>query len=61
MAQKIKVKLIKSPITYSKKHKATLVGLGLKRMNQEKILQNTPSIRGMIAKVQYLVEVESVA
>jgi len=36
-----------------------LIGLGLNKMNKEKILEDTPSIRGMIDKVKHLVEVKS--
>lgn len=57
MAQNIKVKMVKSKIGQSKSHKANLQGLGLTRMNQEKTLENTACVRGMIRKVQHLVEV----
>lgn len=58
---KVKVKLVKSPIGYDKKQRKTLIGLGVKKINSEKILENTPSVRGMIAKVSHLVEVEIVS
>lgn len=60
MADKIKIKLVKSSIGQTKKHKANLKGLGLKRINQERTLENTACIRGMIRKVQHLVEVQAV-
>lgn len=58
---KVKVKLVRSPIGYDKKQRKTLIGLGVKKINSEKILENTPSVRGMIAKVSHLVEVEIVS
>lgn len=60
MAKAIKVKLVKSGIGYNKKQQATLTGLGLRKLNQERILENTSSIRGMLHKVQHLVEIEPV-
>lgn len=57
---KIKVTKIKSTIGYSKKQKLTMKGLGLKKMNQEVLLENTDSVRGMIDKVKHLVSIEIV-
>lgn len=54
-AQTVKVKLVKSPIGYPKKHRETLKGLGLSRINQEREFQDTPMLRGMIFKVKHLV------
>jgi large subunit ribosomal protein L30 len=56
----IKVTLVKSGIGYNVKQKQTLLGLGLKKMNRPKVLNDTPAIRGMIAKVSHLVVVEEV-
>jgi len=56
-SKKIIIKLTKSPITSNKRHKATLKALGLRKMQQEVEHDDTPSIRGMIAKVDYLVTV----
>ena len=53
----LKVKRIGSPIRRHNSQRATLVGLGLKRAHQVVELQDTPSVRGMIAKVGHLVEV----
>ena len=47
-----------SPIRRSKDQRATLVGLGLNRIGRKSVLEDTPSIRGMIAKVHHLVSVE---
>ena len=57
MADKIKVKLVKSGIGRPKRHKETLKGLGLTKMHKVKELNDTPAIRGMIFKVKHLVEV----
>ncbi|HEX4597838.1 MAG TPA: 50S ribosomal protein L30, partial [Burkholderiaceae bacterium] len=38
-------------------HRATVVGLGLKKMNQSRQLEDTPAVRGMINKVAYLLKV----
>lgn len=60
MADKIlKVTLIKSPIGCKVTHRATVRGLGLKRINHTVELQDTPAIRGMINKVYYLVKCEA--
>lgn len=55
----ITIKQIGSPIGRKADHQATLVGLGLNKMNRERTLEDTPSIRGMISKVSHLVEVVS--
>ncbi|MCK5307233.1 MAG: 50S ribosomal protein L30 [Zetaproteobacteria bacterium] len=56
----LKVKLVKSGIGYTKRQKATLKGLGLTKMHKVVELKDTPAIRGMVLKVQHLVEVEGV-
>ena len=53
----IQVTLVKSPIGCKADHRATVLGLGLKRMNQTRTLEDTPAVRGMINKVAYLVKV----
>lgn len=53
----IKVKLIKSLIGRLKTHKATACGLGLKKINQQVELEDTPSVRGMISKISYLLKI----
>ena len=52
------VKLVKSPIGYDRRQRATLRGLGLRRLQQTVELKDQPAIRGMVGKVQHLVEVE---
>lgn len=58
MAGKIKVTYTKSSISYPKRQKETVKGLGLKKLNSYKVLEDTPQIRGMINKVSHLVTVE---
>ncbi|SDW94998.1 50S ribosomal protein L30 [Nitrosomonas oligotropha] len=52
----IKVTLIKSMIGTKKSHKATVRGLGLRKLNSSSILIDTPEVRGMIYKINYLVK-----
>ncbi len=52
----IKVKLVRSMSGHTEKHRATLRGLGLTRVGRERVLQDTPAIRGMIDVVSYLVQ-----
>jgi large subunit ribosomal protein L30 len=56
MAQ-VKVRQTGSPIRRKSDQRATLIGLGLNRVGRVATLEDTPSIRGMIAKVQHMVEV----
>ena len=56
---KIRVKLVKSTNGCQESHRATVRGLGLKRINQTVEVIDTPSVRGMINKVFYLVQVVS--
>ena len=54
----IKVTLKKSQIGSTKKIRATLIGLGLTKTNKTVVRKDTPEIRGMLKKVEHLVEVE---
>lgn len=54
----IKVTLVKSPIGTNADHRATVLGLGLKKIRQTRELEDTPAVRGMINKIAYLVRVE---
>ncbi len=56
----LKVTLVKSPIGYNSRQKATVKSLGLRRMRQSVLIGDAPQIRGMIAKVGHLVTVEEV-
>ena len=54
----LKVTLKKSPIGYSTKHKRTVLALGLRKMHHTVTVPDNDAIRGMIHRVQFLVEVE---
>ncbi len=54
---KIKVKLVKSVIGRPEKHRRTIEALGLRKIGQVVEKEDTPQIRGMIAQVNYMVEV----
>ena len=56
----LKVTLIKSPIASLPKHKATVAALGLHKVGQTVIHNDTPAIRGMIFKVKHMVKVEEI-
>ncbi|MCP5468502.1 MAG: 50S ribosomal protein L30 [Deltaproteobacteria bacterium] len=58
MSGLIKVKLVHSGIGRTQRQKDTLRALGLRKLQQERILKDLPSIRGMIQKVLHLVEFE---
>ncbi len=53
----LRVKQVKSPQRRESSQRATLVGLGLNKLQRERELEDTPAVRGMIAKVQHLVEI----
>ncbi len=55
---KIKVTQVKSAIDRSKRQKATLIALGLKKISQSRELEATPQVMGMIKKVEHLVITE---
>ena len=57
-AKTVKVTLTKSRFGRLPKHRATIQGLGLKKIGQTVELQDTPAVRGMINQVQYLLKVE---
>ncbi|MDR0635157.1 MAG: 50S ribosomal protein L30 [Azoarcus sp.] len=56
--KKIKVTLVKSVIGTKQSHRATVRGLGLRRINHSVELVDTPQVRGMINKVSYLLRAE---
>ena len=56
--KKIRVTLVKSLIGTKQPHRATVRGLGLRRINHTVELEETPAVRGMINKVSYLVKCE---
>ena len=53
----VKVQLVRSPIGTKESHRATIRGLGLRKLNSVSELQDTPAVRGMINQVDYLVKV----
>ncbi len=59
MAEKktLTVKLVKSVAGTREDHRATVRGLGLRKLNSSRTLEDTPAVRGMINKVSYLVQV----
>ena len=56
----LKIKQIKSPIGYKPKAKLTIAALGLKKLNHSVVKTDTPQIRGMLNKINYLVSVSEV-
>ena len=54
----VKVTLVKSVNGTRQSHRATAIGLGLRRINHTVVLEDTPAVRGMIRKIQYLVRAE---
>jgi large subunit ribosomal protein L30 len=59
MMAKLKITQIGSPIGRPKEQEATLIGLGLNKLNRSREVEDTPSIRGMLRAVQHLVRVEA--
>ena len=57
---KLRIKLVKSRFGRIKKHAASLSGLGLRKTNQEVVIDATPENMGMVNQVKYLLEVEDV-
>ena len=58
---KLKITLVKSPISSIPNHVKVVEALGLRKMHQVKIHEDIPSIRGMLFKVKHLVRVEEIA
>ncbi len=56
----IKIKLVKSPSSASARQVATIKGLGVWKFGSERLLKDTPAIRGMLDKVRHLVAFETV-
>tara|TARA_Y100001970_G_scaffold152140_1_gene186326 strand:+ start:191 stop:373 length:183 start_codon:yes stop_codon:yes gene_type:complete len=57
---KIKVTQVKSLIGRKKNHRLSIKGLGLKKIGDSRVLEDTPAIRGMVNQVNYLLNVEEV-
>ena len=58
VAKSVKVTLVKSPFGQIHRHRATVRGLGLRRMNQTVVVTDTPEIRGMLNASRHLLRVE---
>ncbi len=58
--EKIKIKQVRSSIKNLRKQKLTLLALGLRGIGKEVVHENTPNIRGMIERVNHLVEVTKI-
>jgi len=53
----VKLQLVRSPIGCKESHRATVRGLGLRKLNSTSELVDTPAVRGMINKIDYMVKV----
>jgi large subunit ribosomal protein L30 len=53
----VKLQLVRSPIGCKESHRATVRGLGLRKLGSKSELQDTAAVRGMINKISYLVKV----
>ena len=56
----LKITLRKSIVKATKSQQASVLGLGLRKLNSSRVVEDTPEARGMIGKVSHLVEVEEV-
>jgi len=60
MSKKLRVTLVKSPIGYSRRQRSTVRALGLRRVRQTVERKDTPTIRGMVNRIEHLVTVEEI-
>lgn len=58
--KRLKITLKRSPIGLTDRQRATVMGLGLRKVNHERTLENTPAVRGMVKRVLHLVDVSEV-
>jgi large subunit ribosomal protein L30 len=58
--RRVKLTQIRSPIGRQQDQRATLIGLGLNKLNRSRELEDTPAVRGMIDKVKHLIRVEEI-
>jgi large subunit ribosomal protein L30 len=58
--KKLRITLMKSAIGYSVRHKKTVRALGFRKLHQTVELEDTPTLRGMLSKVNHLVKIEQV-
>ena len=57
--KQIAVTLVRSPAGALPRHRECVRGLGLKKMNQTVVLEDTPSVRGMVNRIDYMVRVQT--
>jgi len=57
-AKQISVTLVRSPAGALPRHRECVRGLGLRKMNHTVVLEDTPSVRGMVDKIEYMLRVE---
>ncbi|HIE33228.1 50S ribosomal protein L30 [Thermosulfurimonas dismutans] len=60
MGKKLKITLVRSKYGWSKKQRATIAGLGLRKIGHTVVRPDNPCIRGMVEKVRHLVKVEEI-
>ncbi|HOX45149.1 MAG TPA: 50S ribosomal protein L30 [Myxococcota bacterium] len=60
MAGKLKITMVRSIIGRSRKQREVLEGLGLRRMHHSVVREDSPSVRGMVQKLAFMLRVESV-
>ncbi len=58
VSKKLRIEYVKSAIGYSVRHKNTIRALGLRKLHQVVVLEDTPSLRGMLQMVNHLVKIE---
>ncbi|AGF47992.1 50S ribosomal protein L30 [Candidatus Kinetoplastidibacterium crithidiae] len=58
--KQLKIQLLRSTIGTRKDHRDTIRGLGLRKVNSISILNDTPEVRGMVRKVNYLIDVSDI-
>jgi large subunit ribosomal protein L30 len=59
-AKNLRITLVRSAIGYRKDQKATVRALGLRKLNASVVLEDSPTVRGMLNKISHLLEVEEV-
>lgn len=60
MAKQLRIKLVRSPIGYSIRQKRTVQALGLRKINHTVVRPDNPAVRGMVAKLAHLLQVEEI-
>ena len=58
--KRLRLTLVRSPLGYSQKHKATVAALGLRRLHQTVEQADTPQLRDMLTKMEHLMKMEEV-